>query len=442
MVNAAKTLVLLGAAIGLGMSAAGAAAQSLPFESVLEDDAVLVMASQWPAGTARRVIPPRSSASAEWPAERAQQLLEVVVGISAEGLDPADYRPDELRTAILNGQGDRLDNVAGAIFTWLVQDLRDGRTPVDARRAYLMDDPDSARLPVGTLMEQALASGDVAAVIRSVNPSHPGYAALRSALASTPIGDTARRNAIRANMDRWRWLPRDLGGIHLLVNVPEYTLRLNVNGEEVRRYRTIVGTPGRNATPQMSEMVEGVIFNPTWTVPQSIVVGEGLGRRVLNNPNWAQSMGYRATRGANGYVSVVQAPGPRNALGMMKLDMPNPHAIFLHDTPNRNLFDRDVRALSHGCIRVEGAMELAVTLALLGEGASAEEAMSHSNSLEYTRVPLQQQLPVYIAYFTMGVNESGELVEFPDIYDRDEPVLAALNSPSQRRLLMVAGSKT
>ncbi len=439
MVNAAKSLAFLGAAIALGVSATTPSAQTLPFESVLEDDAVQVMASQWPAATARCVIPPRSMASTQWPAERAQQLLEVVMAISAEGLDPADYRPDELRAAILAGEGDLLDNTAGAIFTWLVQDLRDGRTPVIARRNYLMDDPDAERLPVGALMECALATGDVAGVLESINPSHKQYAALRAALAATPITQVERRNAIRANMDRWRWLPRDLGGIHLLVNVPEFMLRLNVNGETMRSYRTIVGTPGRNATPQMSEMVEGVIFNPNWTVPQSIVVGEGLGRRVLNNPVWARSMGYTASRGANGYVSVVQQPGPRNALGLMKLDMPNAHAIFLHDTPNRNLFERDARALSHGCVRVEDAMELAVTLALLGEGTSAHEAMRYSASREYTKVPLQQQVPVYLSYFTMRVNEAGELEEFADLYSRDAPVLAALAAPSQRRLLMVAG---
>src|SRR5690606_41459274 len=98
------------------------------------------------------------------------------------------------------------------------------------------------------------------------------------------------------------------------------------------------GQPGRTATPQLVETVEGVIFNPTWTVPESIVKGEGLGARVLNNPAWARANGYTANRGANGYVSVVQKSGPGNSLGQMKLDMPNPHAIFLHDTPARNLF--------------------------------------------------------------------------------------------------------
>jgi L,D-transpeptidase YcbB len=284
------------------------------------------------------------------------------------------------------------------------------------------------------VMERALVSGDMRGTLGSLLPSHPDYAALRAVLSITPATETARRERIRANMDRWRWLPRDLGGIHLFANVPEFMLRLNVNGEVMRSYRTIVGQPGRNATPQMAEMVEGVIYNPTWTVPQSIVVGEGLGRRVLGNPAWARSMGYVATRAAGGAVSVVQQPGPRNALGRMKLDMPNAHAIFLHDTPNRTLFGNANRALSHGCIRVEDALELAVTLSLLGEGGTAHEAMRMSASGDYTRMPLAQQLPVYLAYFTMRVDENGQLVEFNDVYGRDAPVLASLTQARDRQL--------
>ncbi len=109
-------------------------------------------------------------------------------------------------------------------------------------------------------------------------------------------------------MDRWRWLQRDLGVQYLLTNVPEFQLRLTVNNNVIRSYRTIVGKPGRTATPQLAETVEGVIFNPNWTVPQSIVKGEGLGARVLGNPGWAGANSYTATRGANGFISVVQGP--------------------------------------------------------------------------------------------------------------------------------------
>ena len=434
MINARHLAAIAGALVvaGLGLPAAGHA-QAIAYQPVLESDAVVAMAAQYPAGTARRVIPPRQVGDTSWPVEHAQQLLEFIAGIAAEGLEPADYRADELRAAIAAGEGPRLDAVAGAVFGWLVADLRDGHTPLADRRAYLMEDPDAALNPTPALMERALASGDVAGVLLGLNPAHPDYAALRGALATTPMDDVRRRNLIRANMDRWRWLPRELGGINVLVNVPEFMVRLSINGQTANSYRAIVGRPGRSATPQLSEMVEGVILNPTWTVPQSIVVGEGLGGRVLGNPAWARTMGYVASR-SGGVTTVVQQPGPRNALGLMKLDMPNEHAIFLHDTPRRGLFSQPGRALSHGCVRVERALEFAMTLSLLGQGAGIEEAMGYSRSGEYTRVPLQRQIPVYIAYFTMGVNDAGELTEFGDVYNRDGPVLAALARPETRHL--------
>src|SRR5690606_21893514 len=119
------------------------------------------------------------------------------------------------------------------------------------------------------------------------------YARLKQELAATPKAETRKRALIRANMDRWRWLSRDLGSQYLITNVPEMQLRLTVNDKIIRTYRTIVGKPGKTATPQLAETVEGVIFNPTWTVPQSIVKGEGLGARLLANPGSARAQGYK-----------------------------------------------------------------------------------------------------------------------------------------------------
>jgi len=420
-----RTSLLAGLAATLALPLA---AQDLEPQPVLEEDAAVVTSAPV---VQELTLPPTPvfPAVMQWPVEHARSLLEVIESIDAEGLKPADYRPGELRAAIEAGPGVQLDEVASRAFTWLVEDLRDGRTPMEARRQWFVVDPDADVIPTGKVMTEALATGDMAGALAAVMPTHPDYAALKAELAETPESDTRRRALIRANMDRWRWLQRDLGGQYLLTNVPEFQLRLTVNNRIVRTYRTIVGKPGRTATPQLAETVEGVIFNPTWTVPQSIVKGEGLGSRVLGNPAWARANGYRASRGANGYVSVVQQPGPGNSLGMMKLDMPNPHAIFLHDTPSRHLFANDNRALSHGCIRTERALELAMTIAILGQGATRDEAVAISTSGEYTRVPVVKSMPVYITYFTMARDIDGELKAFNDIYGRDAPVLASFEAP-------------
>ncbi len=365
-----------------------------------------------------------------WSTAAVKAFIAYIENVGAEGLDPADYGPGALSQTLINGPGEELDALASKSFVWLVEDLRDGRTPMEAREQWFVVDPDRNRYRTRDLLAQVAGTGDVAGVLDGLLPVHEDYAALRAALAETPEEDVDRRKLIRANMDRWRWLARDLGTIHLITNVPEYQLRLRA-GAKTFTYRTIVGKPGRTATPQLAEDVSGVVFNPTWTVPQSIVKGEGLGRKVLDNPAWAKKQGYKASVGADGFITVVQQPGPTNSLGRMKLHMPNEHAIFFHDTPARYLFDREARALSHGCIRTERALELAMTVAILGKGASKEEAVEIATSGKYTKVmlPEEKQIPAYITYFTMGTNEAGELTTFKDIYDRDAPVLASLDKP-------------
>ncbi len=365
---------------------------------------------------------------AQWSPDAAGELIFALETADREGLNPADYEIDVLRAAILNGPGEELDVIASRNFIWLVEDMRDGRTPMSSRVQWFVVDPDPDRYRSRDLLAKA-AGGNVEGVIDTIRPVHADYGRLVEALAETSPEETERRKLIMANLDRWRWLPRDLGNRYLLTNVPEFQLRLTVNDRIISTYRTIVGKPGRNATPQLSEIVEGVVFNPTWTVPQSIVKGEGLGQKVLNNPKWAEAQGYKATKGAGGWIGVVQQPGPGNSLGMMKLDMPNPHAIFLHDTPSRHLFSRGMRALSHGCIRTERALELAITMAIVGRGATKDEAVEIVKSGKYTKVAMQRDFPVYITYFTMASDIDGELRSFDDIYDRDKPVLAALEQP-------------
>lgn len=367
-----------------------------------------------------------------WSVPAARALIAVIEGVGAEGLVPADYELAALKVAIASGPSKELDEIASQAFVWLVEDLRDGRTPMEARRQWFVIDTDAERMPTGKLMSEALASGDIAGTLARLAPTHPDYARLRDELARTPASNAAKRKLIMANMDRWRWLPRDLGSQYLITNVPEYQLRLTVNNKIISTYRTVVGKPGRTATPQLAETVEGVVFNPTWTVPQSIVKGEGLGARVLANPAWAKANGYVGTKSANGMITVVQQPGPGNSLGLMKLEMPNPHAIFFHDTPSRHLFNNAERALSHGCIRTERALELAITMAILGKGATKEEAVEIAKSGKYTKVPIAKPMPAYITYFTMASDINGEMATFKDIYDRDAPVLASLDKPRVR----------
>ena len=382
-----------------------------------------------------------------WSSDAVAALAATIEGIGADGLKPEDYKLDELRSLAAQGASPELDVLASQMFIWLVEDMRDGRAPMDARKQWFVFDPDADRYSSARLLQRATQSGDVSGTLASVMPEHPDYALLKEAYAATT--DSSTRKLIAANMDRWRWLPRDLGQQYLMTNVPEYQLRLTVNDRIISTYRTIVGKPGRTATPQLAEVVEGVVFNPTWTVPQSIVKGEGLGARVLGNPAWAKRAGYTAKKGANGWVSVVQQPGARNALGRMKLDMPNKHAIFLHDTPSRGLFRNTNRALSHGCIRTERARELAITMAIIGSDAKTDEerkaaaakAVEVSTSGKYTRVRIEKRMPVYITYFTMAQDIEGKMTTFKDIYGRDAAVIASFEKARKANRSRVTGEQ-
>jgi murein L,D-transpeptidase YcbB/YkuD len=418
------------AAAGLAALLASAAAYAAQPQDILPTPAPSAPAAPVPSASpsiAAQV--PIDEPVISWTKANAQALLGVIGGIDAEGLVPDDYQPEKLRAAIAAGDQALLDAQASKSFAWLVEDLRDGRTRMASREQWFVVDTDVDANPTSAVMARALASGDVPGTVAALMPTAPDYAALKALLAVTPVTDKAKRALIRINMDRWRWLPKELGQYYLLTNVPEFQLRLTVKNEIIRSYRTIVGKVGKTATPQLASVVKGVVFNPTWTVPQSIVVGEGLGARLYGNPASAARQGYKVTKAKNGVYTVVQQPGPGNSLGFMKLDMPNDHAIFIHDTPSRGLFKQPYRALSHGCVRTERATELGMTMAILGAGKSTDELVEIAGSGKYTIVPMTKTFPVYIMYFTMASDINGKMGTFKDLYARDAKVLASFAAP-------------
>ena len=164
---------------------------------------------------------------------------------------------------------------------------------------------------------------------------------------------------IIANMERWRWLPADLGERHIFVNIPEFTLRLFDHGQVTHMTRAVVGKPD-TATPIFSAAMQSLIINPSWHVPESIIRNEFL-PKMADDPTYAERAGYEVTQNGDS-VSIRQPPGERNALGFVKFNLPNEHAVYLHDTPLRKLFVNAERAYSHGCVRVENPFALATAV--------------------------------------------------------------------------------
>ena len=359
---------------------------------------------------------PVATVAVVWQRDAARELLAYVEAIGAEGLDPAAYNPERLRQALATGDDAAITPAASTIFRQLSIDLSGGAVRGRSRGEIYVPDVtiDAARQQ--DLLRQASQGGGVAELLNGLHPVHPQYAGLRRALAETPPEDRARRDLIRANMERWRWLPRSLGARHVIVNVPAFTAAIVDNGNVTARHRTVVGAR-RTSTPQLSAEITAVTINPWWNVPQSIIRENG-GRF---------GGGYQVTRGAGGAMTVRQPPGPGNALGRVKIEMPNPHAIYLHDTPAQALFARAVRAFSHGCIRTQHVRDFAAELlAPTGEWTRGRIDQTVERGRTVT-ARLSAPIPVYIAYFTAAATNDGGIVTYADIYGRDTGVRTALN---------------
>ncbi len=378
---------------------------------------------------------------AVWTLGDARKLLSVIENIGKRGLIAADYEPAALKAAIAAGEGEALSALASHLFITLATDLRDGRTPRGARGEYFVDDTDAKTLPLDIALNVALESHDIDGALARLEPKHPDYAALKAELAKTPAAATTRLAQIRANLDRWRWLPQDLGEKHVLANVPEYMVRVNTYGRNIASYRVIVGKIDTQ-TPMLSAAATGIVVHPPWVLPQSIIRQE-VGPLIAKNPALAKARGYVWT-GEGKNLAVVQKPGPTAALGQLKLDMPNPHAIFLHDTPNKTLFANNPRAYSHGCLRTARAFEFGILLSLLQSGERLDDVDARNRIADNlvnliragatAKAPFKQSIPVHIVYFTMATGGLKAVQSFPDLYGRDAPVIASFAKPRATRM--------
>jgi murein L,D-transpeptidase YcbB/YkuD len=230
---------------------------------------------------------------------------------------------------------------------------------------------------------------------------------------------------IIANMERWRWVPRDLGKAHVVLNIPDYTLRVYNGGAQIWMTRVVVGKPGSHATPLLSETMKYITVNPTWNVPPSIVYNEYL-PALQQDPTVLKRMGLNLVQNKDGSVHISQPPGEANALGRVRFNFPNKFLVYQHDTPDKHLFAHPKRAYSHGCMRVQDPAkyaEVMTGLGMPGHGYTQEQIKGmygHSEiDLRFTN-----PIPVHITYQTAFVDEHGNLQTREDIYGRDAALIA------------------
>jgi murein L,D-transpeptidase YcbB/YkuD len=244
---------------------------------------------------------------------------------------------------------------------------------------------------------------------------------------------------IIANMERWRWIPRDLGKAHVVLNIPDYTLQVYNHGASIWKTRVVVGKPGGHATPLLSETMKYVTVNPTWNVPPSIVYNEYL-PALQQDPTVLKRMGLNLVQNRDGSVHISQPPGEGNALGRIRFNFPNRFLVYQHDTPDKHLFAHPKRAYSHGCMRVQDPAKYAEVVTALGMPGSNYTQDKIKSMYGHSEIDLRftVPIPVHITYQTAFVDESGRLEIREDIYGRDASLLAALKQDHRQAEIPIA----
>jgi L,D-transpeptidase YcbB len=438
---------------------------------------------------------------------RAKAAAAYLAGVSADGLDPADYPAPSFANADPGALAEAELKFTAAILTY-ARHAQIGRvhySRVSPDISYELVPPEA-----GAVLAKLAEFGDVAAVLDSFNPPHAGYKALKAKLAEVRnrTGEPARTripsgkalklgmeddrvpmlrerlgvqgdpadttydktlseavknfqqqhslrttgvltsttidalngprrdrdaDVIIANMERWRWLPRDLGRAYVMVNIPDYTLRVMDRGAMVWTTKIVTGKPGDKATPLLSETMKYITVNPTWNVPPSIINNEYL-PALAQDPTVLDRMGLKVEHNRDGSVHIYQPPGDGNALGRIRFNFPNKFLVYQHDTPDKHLFSQAKRAFSHGCMRVQYPDKYAEVLLGISnpkEGYTVDK-IHHMYGTGERDIHLATPIPVHITYQTAFVDDAGHLAIREDVYGRDAKLLAALKGDDRR----------
>lgn len=297
------------------------------------------------------------------------------------------------------------------------------------------------------VLEKLAAADDVAQALVALHPVHPQFERLREAFLKTTVDGkgggklSLEAKRLRANMEFWRWMWDDLGELHVFNNIPEFMQYVVKDGGIVRADRIVVGQLDKQSSV-FSRQLQHVVLRPQWRVPESIMVHE-LWPSLLKGGGLMRQHGLEITTKAGEKrdwrsidwsqddirnYHVWQQPGPKSAVGYVKFSFPSQHTIFMHDTPDKWMFNAQRRTLSHGCLRVRNPMQLAEILLDYDKGWSTEHVKQLVKSGPLSNeVSIDKRLPIHIAYFTAWVGDDGRVKTFADIYGHEKRVTQALD---------------
>jgi murein L,D-transpeptidase YcbB/YkuD len=355
---------------------------------------------------------------------QADSLTNAVLHAGDHGLAPELFHANLLRSSATLSPLDRELLLSDAFLSY-ADALARGVLPVERRR----DDEALTPTPidVAATLDAAIGGSDPAAAIETLAPATPTYRALRLALqtaqAGAPGGSriaTPRLREIAVNLERERWLPRRLPPDRVWVNAADERVVLYRDDRPIFSSRVIVGQDERhNQSPEFQATIDGILFNPPWNIPQYIATDEIL-PKASRDPNYLAQ--HNMVMLPNG--GLQQVAGPNSGLGQLMFEMQNRFDVYLHDTPSRNLFSRDNRRISHGCIRVENPRELAALL--MQQPMDAIDQTIATGDTTHRSLP--QPVPVFVVYQTAFADGDGRLQFRPDIYGRDAEIWQYLDT--------------
>jgi murein L,D-transpeptidase YcbB/YkuD len=384
----------------------------------------------------------------EHPTDPAEVLANVStakdVAAALDGYNPPHklYRDLKAKLAELRGEneGPVTQIPEGPALAYKAATKKQGAVvPEDARVPQLR-----AKLGIHDNIDDTKYDAQVAAAVRkfqnSVDLKPTGVLDDRTVKALNSPKRDRQIDLVLVNMERLRWLPRQLGAASLgnayvILNVPDFTLKVMQNGQQVWTTRVVTGKPGKHATPMLTETMKFITVNPTWNVPPSIIYNEYL-PALQQDPTVLQRMGLRLERRRDGSIHISQPPGEANALGRVRFNFPNKFLVYQHDTPDKHLFAKEERAFSHGCMRVQNPDQYAATLlniTMPNERYTPERIRSMYGRSEID-LKFPTAIPVNITYQTAFVDDAGKLQTRKDIYGRDAVMLNLLKNSRNKDL--------
>jgi murein L,D-transpeptidase YcbB/YkuD len=361
---------------------------------------------------------------------RATSAIARMKRADTDGLEPGDYKQPNFAGLGPDALAEADFKLTQTVLTF-ARHLQAGRFPY-TRVSRNIELPQALPEPAVILTSVANAA-DAGQALDAFSPQQEPYRKLKAMLAEvrnhpgTQKGEASKQiDTIVANMERWRWYPRDLGNTHVLVNQPDFTLKVMNAGAQVWTTRIVIGKPSM-PTPLLSETMKSITVNPTWHVPSSIVHNEYL-PALAQDPTVLERMGLHVSYNG-GEVEITQPPGDGNALGRIRFNFPNRFSVYQHDTPDKHLFAEDVRAFSHGCMRVQDPAKYAEVLLNIvhpGEHWTADRVRSMFGPVERDIQLQPTQVWVHLTYQTAFVDPAGKLQLRRDVYNLDSRTMAAI----------------